>query len=155
WPVARIAAIAARETQAPLGRESRPTTMGPGEASEPCAPAKRTTTSGVSDWPTMPRIPDGLTMSPRGKSALVRSVILEDLLEFPRCRGPSIRPGRPESGAGDRNRTGDPVITSDVLYQLSYTSPRSVPRGGRGGRPERSGATPQNRTADTHIFSVV
>src|SRR5262245_10903484 len=25
-------------------------------------------------------------------------------------------------GAGDRNRTGDPVITSDVLYQLSYTS---------------------------------
>ena len=30
------------------------------------------------------------------------------------------------NGAGDRNRTGDPVITSDVLYQLSYTSP-SVP----------------------------
>ena len=25
-------------------------------------------------------------------------------------------------GAGDRNRTGDPVITSDVLYQLSYPS---------------------------------
>lgn len=28
-------------------------------------------------------------------------------------------------GAGDRNRTGDPVITSDVLYQLSYTSSRA------------------------------
>jgi hypothetical protein len=29
------------------------------------------------------------------------------------------------SGAGDRNRTDDPVITSDVLYQLSYTSPEN------------------------------
>ena len=116
------------------------------------------------------------------------------------------------SGAGDRNRTGDPVITSDVLYQLSYTSPRWSPRasrvehitramcsagfaascstrnvvhrrpstsfragsgtrasaaspfartipagchctGSREGR--RNGATPQNRTGDTVIFSHV
>lgn len=26
-----------------------------------------------------------------------------------------------ESGAGDRNRTYDPIITNDVLYQLSYS----------------------------------
>ena len=25
------------------------------------------------------------------------------------------------SGAGDRTRTYDPIITNDVLYQLSYT----------------------------------
>jgi hypothetical protein len=24
-------------------------------------------------------------------------------------------------GAGDRNRTYDPIITNDVLYQLSYS----------------------------------
>ncbi len=79
-------------------------------------------------------------------------------------------------GAGDRNRTGDPVITSDVLYQLSYTSshvavsasprPRVADRGraraarGRGvmgtdPRGDDDGATPQNRTGDTRIFSAV
>ena len=26
-----------------------------------------------------------------------------------------------ENGAGDRTRTYDPIITNDVLYQLSYT----------------------------------
>ena len=64
------------------------------------------------------------------------------------------------SGAGDRNRTGDPVITSDVLYQLSYTS--SGPGGGRccscaghGAPRGKDGATPQNRTGDTVIFSHV
>ena len=31
-----------------------------------------------------------------------------------------------KSGAGDRTRTYDPIITNDVLYQLSYTGP--VPR---------------------------
>ena len=36
--------------------------------------------------------------------------------------------GTPNDGAGDRNRTGDPVITSDVLYQLSYTSLEFVRR---------------------------
>src|SRR5262245_736140 len=60
-------------------------------------------------------------------------------------------------GAGDRNRTGDPVITSDVLYQLSYTSSRCVvPRHRAAGFPkEKDGATPQNRTGDTVIFSHV
>lgn len=82
------------------------------------------------------------------------------------------------NGAGDRNRTDDPVITSDVLYQLSYTSSelRSRPAARRCGpalrpcvaaprcgpvlrpcvaalRPD--GATPQNRTGDTTIFSRV
>ena len=28
---------------------------------------------------------------------------------------------RQGSGAGDRNRTYDPIITNDVLYQLSYS----------------------------------
>src|SRR2546428_5807036 len=62
-----------------------------------------------------------------------------------------------ENGAGDRNRTGDPVITSDVLYQLSYTSPQhAVPRSVSAGRlNKKDGATPQNRTGDTVIFSHV
>src|SRR5881394_2590318 len=89
------------------------------------------------------------------------------------------------TGAGDRNRTDDPVITSDVLYQLSYTSselliarctrPRgdvpyqlsytsslvfashvhsSVPSAWRTA-VRTDGATPQNRTGDTTIFSRV
>ena len=70
---------------------------------------------------------------------------------------PQVPAGRPGNGAGDRNRTGDPVITSDVLYQLSYTSleyeSRSLAFGGV--LAKRNGATPQNRTADTHVFSVV
>ena len=28
-------------------------------------------------------------------------------------------------GAGDRTRTYDPIITNDVLYQLSYTGVRN------------------------------
>src|SRR5690606_13481855 len=43
-------------------------------------------------------------------------------------------------GAGAGNRTPDPIITSDVLYRLSYSS-------------KKSGAKGQNRTADTRIFS--
>ena len=60
-------------------------------------------------------------------------------------------------GAGERIRTADPVITSDVLYQLSYTSPALHPDPRReSGRPEKQdGATPQNRTGDTAIFSRV
>ena len=52
------------------------------------------------------------------------------------------------NGAGDRNRTGDPVITSDVLYQLSYTS-SAMRRHGRhgpgGGRRASGGAHPRGR----------
>ncbi len=29
-----------------------------------------------------------------------------------------------KTGAGDRTRTYDPIITNDVLYQLSYTGTR-------------------------------
>jgi len=68
-----------------------------------------------------------------------------------------------ETGAGDRNRTGDPFITSEVLYQLSYTSAMGMQRWirlaarARHGRPHapKNGATPQNRTGDTVIFSHV
>ena len=70
---------------------------------------------------------------------------------------PSVRVGRPGNGAGDRNRTGDPVITSDVLYQLSYTSLEFESREALpwGFLAKMNGATPQNRTADTRIFSAV
>src|SRR5260221_1129189 len=71
---------------------------------------------------------------------------------------PRVRAGRPGNGAGDRNRTGDPVITSDVLYQLSYTSLEFVSREALPwgeSLMKMNGATPQNRTADTHVFSVV
>ena len=44
------------------------------------------------------------------------------------------------NGAGAGNRTPDPIITSDVLYRLSYSS-------------KKNGAKGQNRTADTRIFS--
>ena len=33
------------------------------------------------------------------------------------------------SGAGDRNRTYDPIITNDVLYQLSYSGVAAHSRG--------------------------
>ena len=65
------------------------------------------------------------------------------------------------NGAGDRNRTGDPVITSDVLYQLSYTSSdccvaRSLDRKLESRcTVTADGATPQNRTGDTVISSHV
>ena len=73
------------------------------------------------------------------------------------------------TGAGERNRTADPFITSEVLYQLSYTSSvESGPQGARSLRDltatlvrapdaleRRNGATPQNRTGDTVIFSHV
>jgi hypothetical protein len=54
----------------------------------------------------------------------------------------SFRRRNDVNGAGDRNRTGDPVITSDVLYQLSYTSSamRHVHRHGPGG-VRRAGGT--------------
>ena len=70
---------------------------------------------------------------------------------------PMVGAGRPGNGAGDRNRTGDPVITSDVLYQLSYTSLEFESREALpwGVLAKMNGATPQNRTADTHVFSVV
>ena len=31
----------------------------------------------------------------------------------------------PITGAHDRTRTGDPVLTKNVLYQLSYVGPQS------------------------------
>ena len=34
-------------------------------------------------------------------------------------------------GAGDRNRTYDPIITNDVLYQLSYSGVAAHSRGNR------------------------
>ena len=46
----------------------------------------------------------------------------------------------PHSGAGERNRTHNLLITSQLLYQLSYTS-------------LISGASERNRTTDTGIFS--
>ena len=62
------------------------------------------------------------------------------------------------NGAGERNRTADPFITSEVLYQLSYTSSEIEVLGGADvvsvARAE-NGATPQNRTGDTVIFSHV
>ena len=45
-----------------------------------------------------------------------------------------------KNGAGERIRTLDPLITSQMLYQLSYTG---AVYGGFG----------RNRTADTRIFS--
>ncbi len=67
-----------------------------------------------------------------------------------RCWFRTFRCSRPTSGssahrttrngAGDRNRTGDPVITSDVLYQLSYTSPALLrARSGVAGEPPLMG----------------
>ncbi len=52
---------------------------------------------------------------------------------------PALRTSR-RSGAGTGSRTPDLIITSDALYQLSYSS-------------IRNGAKGQNRTADTRIFS--
>ena len=61
----------------------------------------------------------------------------------PSCRYPPTVDTRQRliaHGAGAGNRTPDPVITSDVLYLLSYSS-------------RKNGAKGQNRTGDTRIFS--
>ena len=47
-----------------------------------------------------------------------------------------------EKHAGDRSRTHDLLITSQLLYQLSYT-----------GIILKYGGSGRNRTADTRIFS--
>ncbi len=52
-------------------------------------------------------------------------------------------------GAGDRNRTGDPVITSDVLYQLSYTSSEVRRVGGCAAKRRGNLARPSDRRKPT------
>ncbi len=47
-----------------------------------------------------------------------------------------------EDGAGERSRTLDLLITSQLLYQLSYTGNKYI-----------NGGSGRNRTADTRIFS--
>ena len=47
-----------------------------------------------------------------------------------------------ENGAGERSRTLDLLITSQLLYQLSYTGNKYI-----------NGGSGRNRTADTRIFS--
>ena len=50
-------------------------------------------------------------------------------------------------GATERIRTADLLITSELLYQLSYGGSREGPA------EPRRGAWGRNRTADTGIFS--
>ena len=48
-----------------------------------------------------------------------------------------------QNGAGDRTRTYDPIITNDVLYQLSYTGsgcPRTFRKGSGAFRAGPEGA---------------
>ena len=57
-----------------------------------------------------------------------RAGVLEGGLRFgsaARPRSPAIRPVLGGRGAGEGTRTPDPIITNDVLYQLSYTGARS------------------------------
>ena len=65
----------------------------------------------------------------------------EQIYSLPRL-ATSLSPRK--NGAGDRNRTHNPLITSQVLYQLSYTGAFKLFNNGGSGR---------NRTADTRIFS--
>src|SRR5690606_35921470 len=61
------------------------------------------------------------------------------------CRG---------SGAGDRNRTYDPIITNDVLYQLSYSGGAADSRGWRacGQRGwQRDSSRPLNPPAEAAV----
>src|SRR5687767_4924116 len=153
WPTASSAATVARETQAPLGRVSRPSTTAPLGSSAACAEATRSTTSGVSRSPTIPRTPDADTIRPSSGSWEAEEVGSADPPALPDVIG-AVRRWVVKSGAGERNRTADLRITSALLYQLSYTSPASKPRRAAATNV-KYGATPQNRTADTHIFSVV
>ena len=42
------------------------------------------------------------------------------------CESATVKKGEKiETGAADRTRTYDPIITNDVLYQLSYSGPAS------------------------------
>lgn len=58
---------------------------------------------------------------PRGESAIAspKETETERLGELPTCH-----PSPHVPGAAERTRTSDPVLTKDVLYQLSYGSPR-------------------------------
>src|SRR5690554_175415 len=49
----------------------------------------------------------------------------------PSRQKPLTRTCKTKSGAGGRNRTPDLLITSQLLYQLSYASPRSPIQRGR------------------------
>ena len=52
----------------------------------------------------------------------------------PELRGPEI-PERLKTGAGDEIRTRDPQLGRLMLYQLSYTRPKSFPVQGVGFEP--------------------
>jgi hypothetical protein len=45
------------------------------------------------------------------------------LYQLSHFRSPAAIPAVPEDGAESQNRTGDTVIFSHVLYQLSYLGP--------------------------------
>jgi hypothetical protein len=51
-------------------------------------------------------------------------------------------------GAGERSRTLDLLITSQLLYQLSYTGKLFIDT-----TFQKNGGSGRNRTADTRIFS--
>ena len=50
------------------------------------------------------------------------------------CAAACVLCGFPGAGAHDRTRTGDPVLTKNVLYQLSYVGPLFSLDSGGGGR---------------------
>src|SRR5258705_11935690 len=104
--------MTARITQAPLGRESRPTTIGPGPRSEAWAAVTRGTISGVKRSPTIPRTPDGDTIRPSSGSGGMEAVVAEP----------------PKSGTGERNQTGYLRITSAWLSRRGYTSQEAKAR---------------------------
>ena len=47
-------------------------------------------------------------------------VLVTALGHRPDTTGEALRRTRPKAEADERNRTADPFITSEVLYQLSY-----------------------------------
>ena len=90
----------------------------------------------MPDWPGPPA---------RGKRSPPRPIVAT------RVNAPGVGPSTPsdsrdysedypeKNGAGDRTRTYDPIITNDVLYQLSYTGILLL---SRPGNPVAQGRTP-------------
>ena len=66
-----------------------------------------------------------MTRQPRDRSAFVHGIAI--CAEWPKKtkRSAPIRTLTAcfDGGAGEGTRTPDPIITNDVLYQLSYTGP--------------------------------
>src|SRR5215213_3684035 len=92
----------------------------------------------VFPWSTCPMVPTftcGLVRSNLALAIVAESWCPCECLLRPAGRADHCSAGPPVLQARDRDRTGDLILTKDVLYRLSYASDPSFPaRAGDGAR---------------------